>query len=166
MMREGRQSIFRDQKSLYISKARGYLLLGAMLLTQCALYFSLHEIVGPREVSARGQISFNIAELCFLTVDIYLVVWVFRSNRRRRDVEEYQKVRYELEQERIRYAELNEGREYLARIRHDYNNQLDTIRYLMEHNPEAALEMTESLLRAVREEEDSVGGEDGGSSDL
>lgn len=137
------------------------LLLLFMPLTQITLQYSLINIVDDLTINMMGLVAYLIADACFLAADIYLVIWVLTQKRRSSDTEKLVQIRFEIEQERIRYKELEEQREDIARLRHDYNNQLDTIRYLLREDSNAARDMTETLLRAVREEKQKTAGGSG-----
>ena len=71
-------------------------------------------------------------------------------NRSACEESELEQIRMEMEQKKMHYQRLEEQREAMARIRHDYRNQMDSIHYLMKHDADAAIVLTEQVLQELR----------------
>ena len=60
--------------------------------------------------------------------DIVMFYLFYRSNNRKKTEKELRQINYQYELEKIRYEQLNEGREEVAKIRHDFQNYILTIK--------------------------------------
>lgn len=60
--------------------------------------------------------------------DIVMFYLFYRSNNREKTEKELRQINYQYELEKIRYEQLNEGREEVAKIRHDFQNYILTIK--------------------------------------
>ena len=83
-------------------------------------------------------------------VDVMWCVYVYRMNRAVIEAEKIRQLEQQKEEQRIKLASFEEASKDMARIRHDYHNQIDTIHLLIRQGrQEDAAGMVAELLKEI-----------------
>ena len=101
-------------------------------------------------VFTAGRSFFLSGLLLSLASDLALFTYVMSQGEKTALEKELQEARCQMELEQARYQELEQRREELAKIRHDFNNQLASIAHLVRSGEVgSAQELIDTLAKSI-----------------
>lgn len=129
----------------------------AVLLFFVLMFFSTFVIRDTASMTGEGARSYFIF-CCILTIMEFAALMLFLSQSERKEaqeekqrtLEEVKKLRHIMELEKLHYEQIEARREEMAKIRHDYNNVITSVMYLIENGrTDEAEEIMKDLARRI-----------------
>lgn len=130
-------------RSLSLRKFQGFYLVYMLFPLSHVLVFYFYMFSAHRAVWVAGTV-------CGIAADIALLLYTVRQEEKTRLEEQLRESRHMMELERAHYQAVETRREEMARIRHDFNNQLAVIGQLVRKgNDEDAQQMITQLAAEI-----------------
>ncbi len=92
-----------------------------------------------RGMAGGGAVYFMFSCILLIMVSVVVMLFLSRSEKKtaqkeqQRMMEEVKELQYAMELEKVRYEQIEARREEMAKLRHDYNNVITSVMYLIEN---------------------------------